>query len=60
MTDGSEGEVHSGCHYEHCGVSGVTKDSFSLPARTQVQIFTLSFKEQNGSIVFEWFMYEEA
>lgn len=59
-TDGSEGEVNSGCHYEHYGVSGVIKDSFSLPARTQVQIFTLSFKEENGSIGLERFLYAEA
>lgn len=58
-TDGSEGEAHSGSHYEHYGVSGGMKDSFSLPARTQVQIFTPSFKEQNGSIGLERFLDEE-
>lgn len=59
-TDGSEGEVHSCCLYEHCAVSGVMKESFSLTARTQVLIFTLSFEEQNGSIGLERFLYEEA
>lgn len=52
--------MHFCCQYGHSDGSGVIKDSFSLPAKTQVQIFTFSLEEQIGSTGLEKFLHEEA